>query len=858
MKVKDLIRETQWLPGSSYVDGPLPIVSVFLPTFRRAKSGKFRKAIESVLSQTLTELELIIVDDASTDGSADIIAEFMEKDGRVSCLRHVVNIGLPAISEYEAYSKSRGRYIAFAFDDDEFFPDALEELYKHAQMTPDQVVYGSVGMRIRELGSGTEQFVHLGESISSHNINSWNCISNNAVLVPRFILDDIGLYDPHILMTRLCDWDLWRRISRKYILRYVDVCVGEVGGPATDDSLGKTYALDTWASEEQMRQERDWSLRPENFEEYDIFALPDSAAHCTAIAVREMAVAHGRTRENFDISSSLSGSDDNRKVLVLTGNHDACTSIYFDFLPDEWKSRVRVIRYPGGWPISEIAHASCIVFVRQLDPFFEWIAAAQKMQIPCYYFTDDNLTLLQENKEMNFFEDLSKKTLRNKLKDFSGVLTSTLELQEYFREHLIHSNVDFFPPTFCDLKITTSKVVPVRDRLVIAFAGGSHRLSALRDVMLPAFLKYTESGKTIQLIVGGAGSDFSDEFKKHDFLELVTLPFELNWETALLQISRYSPDILIHAPSESANNKYKTTNVALSADVLDAVLVVPDYMPYSDFKELNNAYVVSSPFSARSWLEVLEGLDFSKFSEMKKNNKKYCNEHFSGVLSCRVLASISKPTTFNGFTTVEGRLKLMSKSHGSHISIAGGDVIKDPQKLLESLEELARLRQAASRSKRLGFLSRKHDLWDNLMPQFAKLKEFSQQAKSGSSEIKLELSKSLHDVPYVEYSINFPAAIKSVLIAFATDGLQDGLVGIELVGATGSIVFNGVASLSGVDLSLPVEFVVDQAAVSSSADYRLRVFARTSHPVYMFELVKYRYAGLKRFPVYPFVEISTV
>lgn len=857
MKVKDLIRDTQWMPGSSYTNGQTPIVSVLLPTFRRAKSGKFRKAIESVLSQTLSELELIIVDDASTDGSADIISEFMKKDGRVSCLRHVENIGLPAVSEYEAYSKSRGRYIAFAFDDDVFFPEALSELYAEALMTPDQLVYGSVAMRVKELGSGVEHVVHLGAGLSNNNINSGNYIANNSVLVPRSILDDIGLYDPHILMTRVCDWDLWRRISRKYVLRYVDICVGEVGGPATNDSLGKTYALDSWASEERIRQERNQSLRPENFEEYDVFSLPESTTHCTSVAVREMAVAHARTRGNFDIGSSFMNSDDNRKVLVLTTDHSASTTVTFDFLPEEWKSRVRVI-IPGNWPISEIAHASCIVFVRRLDPFFEWIDAAHKLQIPCYYFTDDNMTLLQENKEMSGFEDFSKKNLRHKLQDFSGVLTSTKALQDYFKEHLIHSNVDFFPPTFRGLKISTGEAAVAREQLVIAFAGGSHRLSALQDVMLPAFLKYVESGRSIKLVVGGASAEFAAEFKRYDRIEFVTLPFELNWETALLQISKYNPDILIHAPSESINNTYKTTNVAMSANVLNAVLVVPDYFPFSQFKELGIGYVVSSPFSALSWSSMLESLDFSKFSEIKENNKNYCAEHFSGEISCGVLESISKPSTFNGFTTIEGRLKLISRNHGGSISVAGNDSIKSPQKLLESLEELARLRRATSVSKRLGFLARKHDLWDSLMPQFGRMKEFSQAVKGDHVSSILELSKSLHDVPYVEYAINISANVKSILIAFSTDGLQEGSVGIELVGPSGSIVLNRVVSLSGVDLSLPVEFMVDHVVTPLATDYRLRVFARSPHPVYMFELVRYRFAGLKRIPVYPFVEVLTI
>ncbi|WP_454564559.1 glycosyltransferase family 2 protein [Pseudomonas sp. AIG] len=856
MKVKDLIRETQWLPGSSYGDSK-PIISVLLPTFRRAKSGKFRKAIESVLSQTLAELELIIVDDASTDGSADIIAEFMAKDGRVSCLRHPENIGLPAISEYEAYSKSRGSYIAFAFDDDIFFPDALRELYAHAQMTPDQVVYGSVAMRVNELGSGEDKVEHLGASLSTNNINCWNFIANNAVLVPRFIFDDIGLYDPHILMTRVCDWDLWRRIARKYILRYVDVSVGEVGGPATDDSLGKTYALDSWASEERIKQERNVSLRPENIGEYDIFSLPEFTSYCTAVTAREMAVAHARTRKRISVESSQLNSNDSRKILVLSCHYDASTTVTFDYLPEHWKSRIRIIR-PWNWPIAEIAHASCLIVVRQLEPFSEWVEAAKKMQIPCYYFIDDNLTLLQEDKEVIGFEDVSKPTLRRKLSDYSGVLTSTRTLQDYFEEHLLHSNVMLFPPAFCDLKIVASERAVELDSLVIAFAGGGHRLSALKDVVMPALLKYVESGRRIKLVVGGASPALAEEFKQHDRMELVAIPHELNWESALLQIAKHSPDILVHAPSSSSNNIYKTMNVAKSADVVGAALVVPDYFPYSQVKDLGIGYVVSSPFSARSWSEMLESLDESTISKFKENNRKFCAEFFSGSTSCQVLDSISKGAAFNGFTTVESRLKLLARNQCVGVPIASNDSIKSPQKLIASLEELARWRHGASVSKRLGFMARKHDLWASLMPEFRRLKEFSLSAKNGGTDIILEMSKSLHDVPYLEYAINASANIRSILLAFATDGLQDGLIGIELVGPSGEIILNKFIPLNSVDLSLPVEFSVDYVSVGSLTDYKLRVFARASHPVYMFELVKYRYAGLKRLPVYPFVEISTV
>ena len=142
VKVKDIIKNTAWRPGGLYRESPAPMISVLLPTYRRAKHGLFRRAVKSILAQTLQNLELIIIDDASMDGTAQQIEEFMQLDGRVSCLTHPQNIGLPAISEFEGFLKSRADYLAFAFDDDIFYPEALAKLMKHAQENPGNSVTG--------------------------------------------------------------------------------------------------------------------------------------------------------------------------------------------------------------------------------------------------------------------------------------------------------------------------------------------------------------------------------------------------------------------------------------------------------------------------------------------------------------------------------------------------------------------------------------------------------------------------------------------------------------------------------------------------------------------------------------------
>ena len=149
MLVRELINDSDWLPCKDY-DSRHPSVSVILPTYRRGESGMFLEAAHSILSQTFRDLELIIVDDASTDGTHEQILSLMDTDSRISCIRHRRNVGLPAISEYEGFVKSRGEYIAFAFDDDIFEADAIESLHRHLISNRYDFVYGNVNMMVND------------------------------------------------------------------------------------------------------------------------------------------------------------------------------------------------------------------------------------------------------------------------------------------------------------------------------------------------------------------------------------------------------------------------------------------------------------------------------------------------------------------------------------------------------------------------------------------------------------------------------------------------------------------------------------------------------------------------------------
>ncbi|WP_191966506.1 glycosyltransferase [Cellvibrio sp. KY-YJ-3] len=122
----------------SYTPG---LVSVLIPLFNRAKY--IQEAINSALSQEYDNLEIIVVDDGSTDGGDKLVEAFFDT-GRVQLFRHAggANRG-QSISLNVALSKARGEYIAVLDSDDIFLPNKLKDQVGFLQANPDVgLVYG--------------------------------------------------------------------------------------------------------------------------------------------------------------------------------------------------------------------------------------------------------------------------------------------------------------------------------------------------------------------------------------------------------------------------------------------------------------------------------------------------------------------------------------------------------------------------------------------------------------------------------------------------------------------------------------------------------------------------------------------
>jgi glycosyltransferase involved in cell wall biosynthesis len=166
-----------------------PEVSVIIPVYNVAPY--LRPCLESVLGQTFADLEVICVDDGSSDGSTDILAEYAGKDARLRVLAQ--EHGGEARARNKALALARGRYISFVDGDDLLNRDALEKSLPHFTEEVDYVcfrarVFGEAGLtaKEREKRYRDPPFGGLvevdGAIVRKTNVHLWNKIYRREVI----------------------------------------------------------------------------------------------------------------------------------------------------------------------------------------------------------------------------------------------------------------------------------------------------------------------------------------------------------------------------------------------------------------------------------------------------------------------------------------------------------------------------------------------------------------------------------------------------------------------------------------------------------------------------------------------------
>ena len=186
-----------------------PLVSVIIPTHNRA--SMLPRAIRSVQRQTYPHLEILVIDDASIDNTADVVAGF--DDPRIRYMRHEANRGGSA-SRNTGIRAATGDYIAFLDDDDEWEPEKTEE-QKRVLQDFDAVTCTSFPVPADMISLSQTKTVELEDLLRGKFT-----YGGTGVLMARANVLKQTMFDESL--PRCQDWDLFIRIAMKHKIAYLN------------------------------------------------------------------------------------------------------------------------------------------------------------------------------------------------------------------------------------------------------------------------------------------------------------------------------------------------------------------------------------------------------------------------------------------------------------------------------------------------------------------------------------------------------------------------------------------------------------------------------------------------------------
>lgn len=202
-------------------DEAQPLISVIIATYNR--EAFVAEAIDSVLAQTWTNFELLVVDDGSTDQTQAVLARYRE-DPRVTLIYQENQKRAAAFNNALQYAK--GEFVGILDSDNRWLPHRLERGIEMFRTHPEvDIVYGN-NVTIDEQGNETTRMTmrrHSGRI--TRELWRDNCVSINTTLVRKKCFDEMGGMDPNC--KRSDDYELWLRLSTRYRFLHIPEYLAE-------------------------------------------------------------------------------------------------------------------------------------------------------------------------------------------------------------------------------------------------------------------------------------------------------------------------------------------------------------------------------------------------------------------------------------------------------------------------------------------------------------------------------------------------------------------------------------------------------------------------------------------------------
>ncbi|MFH1292397.1 MAG: glycosyltransferase [bacterium] len=196
-------------------------------TITHNRANHIAWAIASVRSQSLTDWELIIIDDASTDDTKAVVQEFLNQDQRIRYIKNEKNLGI-SNSRNLALEKARGQFIAVLDSDDIWcYNEKLQKQYDFLSQNPEYVLVGGGVIQIDEQGVERKRYLNpCKDSTIRKKFLAKNPFAHSSVMYSRNLALELGGYKKELGIGE--DYDLWLRMGKKgklanlndYLLKY--------------------------------------------------------------------------------------------------------------------------------------------------------------------------------------------------------------------------------------------------------------------------------------------------------------------------------------------------------------------------------------------------------------------------------------------------------------------------------------------------------------------------------------------------------------------------------------------------------------------------------------------------------------
>lgn len=184
----------------------MPKVSIVLPTYNGERY--LRESIDSILSQSFTDWELIIVNDCSSDRTADIAEEYAASNNRIQVIHNIENQKLPK-SLNIGFSAATGKYLTWTSDDNLYMPDALSVMAEYLDLHKNIYMVRTDMNIIDQMGRITGKT----NPYSDEKLYTYNCLGA-CFLYRKEVRDEIGDYDADTFCVE--DYDYWLRVLQKF------------------------------------------------------------------------------------------------------------------------------------------------------------------------------------------------------------------------------------------------------------------------------------------------------------------------------------------------------------------------------------------------------------------------------------------------------------------------------------------------------------------------------------------------------------------------------------------------------------------------------------------------------------------